>query len=113
MRTERSMRIEAVGRLWMPMCKAGFEKTYRIGKGPFEIDVTSLGDAESQMSRDTSDFSSVDDYRITYTVTRTYPNPDGPGVVKHSRSLIARDWEDEDSENTLIDCLHPWDEDEG
>lgn len=104
--SERTISIEAIGRLWMPNCHATMRKAYRVGKGPFEHDVECLEDAENLMIRETGDFSQVIDYEITYTVKRVSKNPDGPGFIHHTRTKVARPWQDQDKAFEIIDNCH-------
>lgn len=106
----RTVEIRAIGRLWMPGCPAAWSRTYRVGSGPFEADITSLSDAEDRMAFDSGDLSAIEDYEIVYHVTRTYTRPGIVGTITHTRSKVARPWQSEDSEFQFSDLAYPAEE---
>lgn len=104
--SERTVTLEAVGRLWMPACYATTRRSFRVGKGPFEKDIECLDDAKALLVTETGDFSQVIDYEITYTTKRVSKNPDGPGFIHHTRTRVARPWQDQDKAFEIIDECH-------
>ena len=105
--SERTVEIRAVGRLWMPNCPAAWSRTYRVGSGPFETEITSLQDAEDRMAFDSGDLSAIEDYEITYIVRRTYTRPDVVGTITHTHVKVARAWQSEDSESQFSELMYP------
>jgi hypothetical protein len=92
MQVKRTCHIRALGALWMPNCPAVWQQSYQIGTGPFEHDIRCLADAEHRLTVDSGDLSHINDYEITFSISRTYPNPKGVGIVTHSRRWTPKPW---------------------
>jgi hypothetical protein len=109
---ERTVRVEAIGKLWWPSVEAAFERSWKVGKGPFRHEIGSLAEAEGKLLTDSGDYSEIVDYRIIYVVKRTYWRKGVVGAIVHTRVKVARDWaKAEESAEMFCDLMYGREED--
>ena len=105
--TKRTVEVEAIGRLWMPGVEAAFTRKWKVGTGPWEKDLRTLGDIESLLmsgsSEGSGDFSEVIDWQAYWVVERRYTREGIVGVIVHTKVKLARGWEEEASEGVFED----------
>lgn len=103
--TRKTVTIKVVGRLWLPMCKAAMTLRVSSSKGD------TLESFEDYMLTHTGDLSTILDYQIEYSLTRSRPGTLSGESILHSRERIARPWTNQDSECEHIDLMYPSEDD--
>ena len=107
---KRISQVDVVGTIWMPAITAATTYTlsdYDIGNirarsqgadvGPVDSGPVTREGVEEWLSRNSGDFQSVEDFRVTISTADGYD--------------FDSDFEDEESELTFNDCMFPSDDD--
>lgn len=100
--SERVVKVEGIARLWWPMVPVPFKRSYKVGKGPWEVELKSFDEVEHHLFTDLGDYSAVEDYRVVYVVRREYVKPGVVGVICHTRVKVARGWARPESEDEYL-----------